>query len=637
MLEILKSIHGPEDVKKLNENELLALTQDIRVFLIQSLSQTGGHLASNLGVVELTVALHYVFDSPKDKMIWDVGHQAYVHKLLTGRRSSFKHLKQIDGMSGFPKRKESVHDVFETGHSSTSISAALGMAKARDLKGETHHVIAVIGDGALTGGMAFEALNNAARANSQLIVILNDNEMSISKNVGGLGRYLNKLRSSQDYLKAKEDIEDVLQKIPMVGSHMVRTVRRTKESVKSFVMQNTLFEQLGFTYIGPVDGHHLPELIALLKNAKAMKGPLLIHVKTKKGKGYQLAERRPSHFHGVGPFCIATGQGAGKKGVQTFSSAFGEAMLKLASEDEQIVGITAAMTEGTGLLPFSKLYPRRLFDVGIAEQHAVTFAAGLAAGGYKPVVAVYSSFLQRAYDQILHDVCLQNLPVILAVDRAGLVGEDGTTHHGLYDMAFLSSMPNMTVLAPKMPQEMEAAMRYGISLGTPVAIRYPRGGQDLDENLQNDYCSVGFNTLKPGNNIAILAVGHMVHVALRVSQLLQEKNIDLAVIEAPCVWPVNPKDIEHLADTYDYLFTLEDGIIQGGFGQKVFSDMALLGKRVLGQCFGHESGLVPHGKVEALFERMGLNDEKITTRILNYISENGIGPKNKKSSKKESR
>ena len=616
MLDTLKTIYSPEDVKKLDTKKLDELAKDIRSFLIQSLSQTGGHLASNLGVVELTIALHYVFDSPRDKFIWDVGHQAYVHKLLTGRRKGFKNLRQLDGMSGFPKRVESPHDVFETGHSSTSISAALGMAKARDLKGEDYKVVAVIGDGALTGGMAFEALNNAGRGNTNLIVILNDNEMSISKNVGGIGKYLNKLRSSQDYLKAKEDVEDVLHKVPIVGEHMVSTIKRTKEGVKSFVMQNTLFEQLGFTYIGPVDGQRLPELIELLENVKSMKGPILIHVKTKKGKGYLAAERKPSHYHGVGPFCIATGEGAGKKGNGTFSDAFGEAMVKLAGEEEKLVGITAAMPDGTGLIPFAKAYPKRFFDVGIAEQHAVTFAAGLSTEGNKPVVAIYSSFLQRAYDQILHDVCLQKLPVIFAIDRAGLVGEDGPTHHGLYDIAFLSSMPSMTLLAPKSPNEVEQAMRYALEVEGPVAIRYPRGTTCIDEAYLNDYTSISFKTLKEGNNMAILAVGRMIETALQVRELLKAQGIELAVIEAPCIYPVAREEILALAEGYDYLFTLEDGIIQGGFGEKVFAILAQLGKVIKGNSFGFASGFVPHGKVNELFAREKMDAPGIAERIL---------------------
>ena len=619
MLELLKTIHSPEDVKNLSIDELDLLAKDIRIFLIQSLSQTGGHLASNLGVVELTIALHYVFDSPKDKFVWDVGHQSYVHKILTGRRASFKHLRQLDGMSGFPKRNESIHDVFETGHSSTSISAALGMAKARDLKGEDNQVVAIIGDGALTGGMAFEALNNAGRANSHLIVILNDNEMSISKNVGGIGKYLNKLRSSKDYLKVKEDVEDVLHKVPLVGEHMVRTIKKTKESVKSFVIENTLFEQLGFTYLGPVDGNNTLELIEILKNAKEMKGPILIHVKTKKGKGYTPAEERPSEFHGVSPFNISTGQSNSKSENITFSDAFGKSVLFAADSNEKVVAITAAMPEGTGLREFAKAYPRRFFDVGIAEEHALTFAAGMAVEGYEPVVAIYSSFLQRAYDQILHDVCLQNLHVILGVDRAGLVGEDGPTHHGLYDMAFLSSMPNMTVLSPKMPEEMEYALEYAFLHKGPIAIRYPRGTTNVDSEYINDYKSLKFKTLKNGNNMAILAVGRMVETALEVNKRLSALGYEVAVIEAPCVCPIDIEGIRNLAERYHYLFTLEDGIIQGGFGEKIFANLALMEANIKGKCFGHTSGIIPHGKVKDLFEREQLDANSITNELLTIL------------------
>ena len=619
MLELLKTIHSPKDVKNLSIEQLDDLAKDVRTFLIQSLSQTGGHLASNLGVVELTIALHYVFQSPEDKFIWDVGHQAYVHKLLTGRRSAFKHLRQLDGMSGFPKRKESIHDVFETGHSSTSISAALGMAKARDLKGDHNEVIAIIGDGALTGGMAFEALNNAGRSNSNLIVILNDNEMSISKNVGGIGKYLNKLRSSKDYLRAKEDVEDVLHKIPVVGEHMVSTIKKAKEGVKSFVIENTLFEQLGFTYLGPVDGHNLLDLVEILQNTKDMKGPILIHVKTKKGKGYAMAEEKPSQFHGVGPFCISTGEGSGKAGAVNFSTAFGESLLNVADSDEKVVAITAAMPEGTGLLSFAKAYPKRFFDVGIAEEHAITFAAGLASEGYKPVAAIYSSFLQRAYDQILHDVCLQNLPVIFAVDRAGLVGEDGPTHHGLYDIAFLSSMPNMTVLSPKMPEELEGALDYAFAKNGPVAIRYPRGTTHISTEFLNDYKNVSFKTLKSGNNMAILATGRMVETALKVNELLKDEGYEIAIIEAPCVCPINLEDIKSLMEQYHYLFTVEDGIVQGGFGEKIFAQIALLEGKIKGKCFGHKSGIVPHGKVEQLFEKEHLDAISMAKELLTIL------------------
>ena len=619
MIELLKTIHSPEDVKKLSIEELDELAKEIRTFLVQSLSLTGGHLASNLGVVELTLALHYVFNSPQDKFIWDVGHQAYVHKILTGRRADFKNLRQMDGMSGFPKRHESKHDVFETGHSSTSISAALGMAKARDLKGEHHQVIAIIGDGALTGGMAFEALNNAGRGNTHLIVILNDNEMSISKNVGGLGKYLNKLRSSKDYLKVKEEVEDVLHKVPVVGEQMVRTIRKTKESVKSFVIENTLFDQLGFTYLGPVDGHDMLELIEILNNAKEMKGPILIHIKTKKGKGYTWAEEKPSSFHGVAPFNIRTGESKSVASKESFSDAFGRNLLNLADSSEQVVAITAAMPEGTGLLEFAKAYPRRFFDVGIAEQHAVTFAAGMAIEGYKPVVAIYSSFLQRAYDQILHDVCLQNLNVIFGVDRAGIVGEDGATHQGIYDIAFLSSMPNMTILSPKMPEEMEDALEYALKHDGPIAIRYPRGTTTINEEYKNNFENLEFKTLKNGDTMAILAVGRMVETALKVEEKLKEKGYPIAIIEAPCICPVDLKEIDKLAEVYDYLFTLEDGIIQGGFGEKVFAHLAMSDKEIKGKCLGYESGIIPSGKVEALFTREHLDADSIADELLRIL------------------
>ena len=619
MIELLKTIHSPEDVKKLSIEELDELAKEIRTFLVQSLSQTGGHLASNLGVVELTLALHYVFNSPEDKFIWDVGHQAYVHKILTGRRADFKNLRQMDGMSGFPKRHESKHDVFETGHSSTSISAALGMAKARDLKGEHHQVIAIIGDGALTGGMAFEALNNAGRGNTHLIVILNDNEMSISKNVGGLGKYLNKLRSSKDYLKVKEEVEDVLHKVPVVGEQMVRTIRKTKESVKSFIIENTLFDQLGFTYLGPVDGHDTLELIEILNNAKEMKGPILIHIKTKKGKGYTWAEEKPSSFHGVVPFNIRTGESKSVASKESFSDAFGRNLLNLADSSEQVVAITAAMPEGTGLLEFAKAYPRRFFDVGIAEQHAVTFAAGMAIEGYRPVVAIYSSFLQRAYDQILHDVCLQNLNVIFGVDRAGIVGEDGATHQGIYDIAFLSSMPNMTILSPKMPEEMEDALEYALKHDGPIAIRYPRGTTTINEEYKNNFENLEFKTLKNGDTMAILAVGRMVETALKVEEKLKEKGYPIAIIEAPCICPVDLKEIDKLAEVYDYLFTLEDGIIQGGFGEKVFAHLAMSDKEIKGKCLGYESGIIPSGKVEALFTREHLDADSIADELLRIL------------------
>ena len=623
MLERLDKIKNLQDFKALETEELPYLAKDIRKFLVQSISKTGGHLASNLGVVELTMALHYVFDSPEDKMIWDVGHQAYVHKLLTGRRVGFKNLRKFGGMSGFPKRIESEHDVFETGHSSTSISAALGMAVARDLKGEKSHVIAIIGDGALTGGMAYEALNNAGRGHTNLIVILNDNEMSISENVGGMCKYLNRLRSKKEYLQAKEDVESALYKVPVVGDKLVKTVKRTKEGVKGFFMPNTLFEEIGLTYLGPIDGHSFEELIDILENAKEMKGPVLIHVKTKKGKGYALAEGNPSSYHGVGPFDIAEGIDCNSNKV-TFSSRFGESMCKAAEKEEALVAITAAMPEGTGLLEFSKCHPHRFFDVGIAEQHAVTFAAGLATGGYKPVVAVYSSFLQRAYDQILHDVCLQNLPVIFGVDRSGLVGEDGKTHQGIFDIAYLSSMPNMTILSPKMPEEVTLALDYAIMHNGPVAIRYPRGTTCIDERYRLDRYEDKFYCLEKGKQVAMIATGKSVEKALAIAENLKSQGISMAVIEAPLTYPINQVSLEEIIKEYEYIFTIEDHTLTGGFGEKIFYNIEALGYLRHGYVFAYRNALIEHGDIDSLLEKEGLSNTAITEKIIKVIQKASI-------------
>ena len=624
MLKTLDSIRSIQDLKKLDQDELPVLAKEVRKFLVQSLSKTGGHLASNLGVVELTIALHYIFNSPQDKVIWDVGHQAYVHKLLTGRRKGFKTLRKTGGMSGFPKRKESEHDVFETGHSSTSISAALGMASARDLKGEDSHVIAVIGDGALTGGMAYEALNNAGRGHTDLIVILNDNEMSISENVGGMSRHLNHLRSSKDYLRAKEGVEGVLRRIPAIGDHLVTTVRKTKEGVKTFLIENTLFEEMGFTYLGPINGHDFNDLIEILENAKEMKGPILIHVKTLKGKGYKPAVENPSGYHGVGPFDVKTGVAPKKAGGYTFSDAFGYAMVSVGEEDDKLVGITAAMADGTGLNHFAKQFPKRFFDVGIAEQHAVTFSAGLAANGFRPVVAVYSSFLQRAYDQIVHDVALQNLPVIFCVDRAGLVGEDGATHQGIFDIAFLSHIPNMTLLSVKMPEEMESALRYAKSLNGPVAIRYPRGSVKLDSKYQLSYEDVKLAVLEEGNEVALLATGKMVEQALRVRESLMEAGINAAVIEAPCITPIDGDGLKNVANTYSYVFTMEDHALKGGFGMQVAHFMMQNGLNCKLHNFAYETGIVEHGDIASLLELEHLSAKDMVSKIEQIVRKERI-------------
>lgn len=619
MIDLLRTVQEPSSIKNLKIEELETLAEQIRYFLIQSISQTGGHLASNLGVVELTIALHYVFNSPDDKFIWDVGHQAYVHKILTGRRTEFKNLRKMDGLSGFPKRNESEHDIFETGHSSTSISAALGIAQANKLKGNKDTAIAIIGDGALTGGLAYEALNNAGRSACKMIVILNDNNMSISRNVGGMNTYLSKLRSNKEYLRAKADVYNVLDRVPVVGSHMAKTLKKAKDGVKTMVIENTMFQEFGFTYLGPIDGHNLYDLIKILENAKDINTPVFIHVGTKKGKGYRQAEANPSKFHGIGPFNVLTGEGLNSNDNITFSSAVGSALVEIANEDENIVAITAAMPEGTGLSEFAKTYPKRFFDVGIAEEHATTFAAGLATNGFKPIFLVYSSFLQRAYDEVLHDVCLQNLPVVFGIDRAGVVGEDGETHQGIFDIAFLSTMPNMTILCPKHTSEIKDAFKLALSLNSPVAIRYPKGFTNINDKFLNKYSDLMFRTLKFGNNLAIISVGRMVETAFEVADSLNMHNIDAAVIEAPCVCPLADKEVMDIASKYDYIFTIEDGVLQGGFGERLFAHIITHGGTIRGRAFGFENKIITQGKINEVFKREGLDAESITGNILKMI------------------
>ena len=509
---MLENITSPQDLRTLTTKDLETLADEIREFLINTVAQTGGHLASNLGAVELTLALHKVFNSPLDKIVWDVGHQSYVHKILTGRKDKFDKLRQHGGISGFPKVHESEHDIFNTGHSSTSISAALGLAKARDISGGANSVAAVIGDGSLTGGMAFEALNHAGRSNTKLLVVLNDNQMSITKNMGSMSAYLNKLRTEPYYYKFKTNIEQILHKIPKIGVDMATFARKSKDGLKHLILPGTLFEELGFKYLGPIDGHDIGSLINAFVRAKNFKGPVLLHVCTTKGKGYEYAENRPDRFHGVPTFDVETGMANGKKSEKLSTSQFfGHKMCDMAREDPNIVAITAAMPKGTGLSPFLRDFPERAFDVDIAEQHAVTFAAGLAAGGLKPVVAIYSTFLQRAYDQVLHDVCLQNLPVVFAVDRAGIVGEDGETHHGIYDLSYLSHMPNMSILAPATIRQLGEMMEYAIGHGSPIAIRYPKSLIN-DDGVSFEYGKA--KVIKKGKNATIVAVGSMLETAL---------------------------------------------------------------------------------------------------------------------------
>lgn len=623
MYKLITKINSPEDLKKLNYEDLKKLSKEIRDFLLESVSKTGGHIASNLGVVELTLAIHKVFNSPKDKIVWDVGHQAYVHKIVTGRMDKFETLRQFNGLSGFPKYNESIHDSFETGHSSTSISAGLGMAMARDVKGDNHSVISVIGDGALTGGMAFEALNHAGHSETDFIVILNDNEMSISENVGGLSKYLNRLRTDPAYFKMKDDVENVLSKIPAIGKSVVKTAQKAKETIKYFFVPGVLFEELGFTYIGPVNGHDIEELTEVLKRAKKMKGPVLIHTITKKGKGYRFAEKYPDKYHGIsGAFDIKTGKKIKKAEGKTYSQIFGETLLELVEENSDIVAITAAMPSGTGLSEFAEKYPKRFFDVGIAEQHAVTFSAGLASNGLRPVFAVYSTFLQRGYDQVLHDVCLQNLPVVFCIDRGGLVGQDGETHHGVFDLSFLSNIPNLKIALPKDGKELKAMMKYAFSQKTPIAIRYPRGiSIDLNvENNNDDVHDEKAEVLLKGKDVCIIAVGKMVSTAIEVANMLKEDGIESTVINARFVKPLDEETILANIKEVKNIFTLEDNVRIGGFGTQVVDMLSKNGvKNKNTRVFAFPDKFIEHGNTETLFKHYNLDAESIYNQISSDI------------------
>lgn len=617
MYKILESINLPHDIKKLNLYKMRELAQEIRDLLIDSVSRCGGHLAANLGVVEITLALHYVFNTPQDKIIWDVGHQSYVHKILTGRWREMRSLRQFGGLSGFPKIEESPHDAFNTGHSSTSISAALGMAVARDLKGQEHSVIAVIGDGALTGGMAFEALNHAGQEARDLIVVLNDNEMSISRNVGAMSAYLNRLRTDPSYSRKKEEIESALNKIPAIGPNIVRAAGKFKDMVKYVMVPGILFEELGFTYIGPVNGHNLEELITVLANVRKMKGPVLLHTITQKGRGYQPALNEPDRFHGIGPFDIQTGKQR-PHSVKTYTEVFGEFMLHRAAQDDNIVAITAAMASGTGLTEFAQKYPQRFFDVGICEQHAVTLAAGLARGGLRPVVAIYSTFLQRAYDQIIHDVAMQKLPVIFAIDRAGLVGEDGPTHHGVFDIAYLRSIPNVTIMAPSNEIELRNMLNTAISIDGPVAIRFPRGagqGLDLDDSLY--LLELGqAKVMEEGNDLAIIGIGRGVGIGFEVRKLLLSSGISTMLIDARFAKPLDSKMIYWAAQRCRRLVSIEDGCLAGGFGSAIIELLHDNGIEAEVLRLGIPDEFVEHGKLDQLFELININSETIAERIV---------------------
>lgn len=619
-MKYLDSINKPTDIKNLDYKELNALAEEIREFILNSISKTGGHLASNLGVVELTLALHYCFDTPTDKIIWDVGHQAYIHKILTGRKHKFNTLRKFNGLSGFPKASESLHDAFETGHSSTSISAALGYAISRDIKGEKNSVIGVIGDGSMTSGIAYEALNNAGRSNTNMIVILNDNQMSISENVGAINKHLSDMRSAPIYIEAKQDVSKFLKRIPYVGNPIEKIMEKTKDSLKYLLVPGILFEELGFKYIGPLDGHDTAELIKVINQSKKISGPILLHVITKKGKGYSKAEQYPERFHGVSAFDIKTGKVLTPKGKDTYSDVFGKAIIDIATTNKKVVAITAAMPSGTGLVQFQKTFPNRIFDVGIAESHAVTFAAGMAKNDFIPVVAVYSTFLQRAYDQILHDVCIQNLHVIFAIDRAGIVGDDGETHQGIFDLSYLSAMPNMTILAPKNKYELIQMLNFAMDLKSPIAVRYPRGeASTVCESIKNEIRLGKSELIENGKDVCIISVGSMMDTALKVANNLKEKGIIPTLINARFVKPIDKEMISSLKN-YKNVFIIEDNVKHGGYYSLAVQYLNELNiKNCSVYSFSFDDIFVEQGSVNELYKKYGLDEKSITEKIISVI------------------
>lgn len=620
---LLDKINSPADVKKLSDEQLKQLAAEIRQLLIKVISHTGGHLAPNLGVVELTLALHKVFTTPQDKLVFDVGHQAYIHKIITGRREQFPTLRQYGGLSGFPKRCESEHDAFGTGHSSTSISAALGMAAARDLQGEDYNVVAIIGDGSMTGGMAFEALNNAGTLHKKMVVVLNDNEMSISKNVGAMSDYLYHLRTGETYNKIKNDIEGWLKNMEF-GTDVLKAIRRLKGSVKYLMVPTSIFEELGFTYLGPVDGHDIHGLIEVLQAAKKIDGPVMVHVLTKKGKGYKPAEESPNKFHGTGPFEIATGKKITNPAAPiSYTEVFGKTITELADSDKKIVGLTAAMPDGTGLNIFAQAHPDRFFDVGIAEQHAVTAAAGMAAAGMKPVTAIYSTFMQRAYDSILHDICMQKLHVTMCLDRAGLVGDDGYTHHGVFDYAYLRSIPNMTIMAPKDENELRHMLKTALSFNGPISVRYPRGsgvGVDITEPMQE--LPIGkAEVLREGKELCFWAIGSMVQSAVQAADKLKEQGIDAGVVNMRFAKPLDKELLIEHAKRYGKIVTLEEGVLAGGVGSEVLEILDDAG--LLQQCavlrLGIPDEFVTHGDKRLLFRDLGLDTDAIVQKAAAFV------------------
>lgn len=615
MYKYLDKVNCPEDIKNMTNEELDILAKDIRKFLVKSVSKTGGHLASNLGVVELTLALHKVFESPKDKIVWDVGHQSYVHKILTGRKDSFDTLRQFKGLSGFPKEIESPHDIFDTGHSSTSISVGLGIACARDIKKENFDVVSVIGDGSITGGMALEALNNLGYLNTDMMVILNDNEMSIDKNVGAMSRHLSSIIRNSTMNKVKDEVEKIFT-VTSAGNLIYKTASKVKDSIVSqFTPQQCeLFESMGIKYYGPIDGHNIKELIEILNKAKKKKGPVLLHVITKKGKGYKYAEEHPDKYHGVSKFDIK--EGVQPSNSKSISSAVGEKLVQMSAKDDKIVAITAAMPSGTGLDLFQKAYPERYYDVGIAEQHAVTFSAGLAKEGMKPYFAVYSTFLQRGYDQIIHDVCITKKNVTFLIDRAGLVGNDGETHHGMFDLSYLNIVPNITVMAPKDTQELELMLELSAELNEPVAIRYPRGNAYYLNRGEYKKIEVGkYEIIAEGKDIAILAIGNMVKHALEAKEILLEDNINPAIINARFLKPMDEKLLHELCKKYKTVVTIEDNIISGGFGSRINNFIIDNNYNVKVENIAISERFIDHGNIESLYEGVGLSSNCIASRI----------------------
>jgi 1-deoxy-D-xylulose-5-phosphate synthase len=617
---LLDRISSPEDLRNLQISDLAGLAEELRVEIIRVVSSTGGHLSSNLGVVELTLALHYVFDTPQDTIIWDVGHQCYTHKIITGRREMFPTLRQDDGLSGFPSRKESIYDAFDTGHASNSISIAVGLAEARKKTGDARRTLAVIGDGSLTGGMSFEALNHAGHLKSDIVVVLNDNEMSISQNIGALSSYLNRLMTGEMVTHAREEIKHILKTFSPFGDKVYKAVRHLEETIKGLITPGALFEELGFQYVGPVDGHNLAHLVDNLRNIRRLRGPILIHVVTKKGKGYGHAEDDPARFHGISTFELTTGNSIGG-GVRTYTDVFGETIIELARRDEKIVAVTAAMGLGTGLDKFSSIFPDRFYDIGIAEQHGVTFAAAMCLGGLRPFVAIYSTFLQRAYDQIITDVCLQDLPVVFAVDRSGIVGQDGATHHGAFDISYFRQIPNMILMSPKDENELRNMLYSAYSYGKPAAVRYPRGeGRGVPMDKEFSLIPLGsWEILRKGSDLGIIACGNLLYPALEAAMELEEEGISCAVVNGRFIKPMDRDAIMELAATTKAILTLEENTVIGGFGSGVMEMISREGLSIPVKCMGLPDAFITHGSQKTLRRGLGLDKEGIKEAVKGWL------------------